>query len=76
MYKRQAKRNNFGAADVKQAMEGSDGMRCKPSSAEWSIGVSGNFPVEAGFGCFFPVSYTHLDVYKRQMVSMAIGFVL
>ena len=34
-------------------MEVSDGMRCNPSSAEWSIGVSGNFPVEAGFGCFF-----------------------
>ena len=30
----------------------SDGMRCNPFSAEFSIGVSGNFLVEAGFGCF------------------------
>lgn len=50
-----AGRNNFGAADVKQAMEVSDGMRCNPFSAEFSIGVSGNFPVEAGFGCFSPL---------------------
>ena len=42
-----------------------------PNSAAYGgaggAGASGNGPFGSGFGGTGPVSYTHLDVYKRQV---------
>ena len=52
-------------------MEMTRGQRMTNKRPYWQVAVSLLFSIAATVG-FIPVSYTHLDVYKRHMAKLTI----
>ena len=66
----------FGSTRIKAVLIGADGAPLASGGHEWENRLENGFwtyPLDAVWAGLQAVSYTHLDVYKRQILHCARG---